>query len=60
MMKPMPFELIRKIKFNTYSSSFNLNNFFGYLKVEVTCPKDIKVPVLPCKYNGKTIFPVGT
>jgi hypothetical protein len=57
MMKPMPFKLIKKIK--VFSNNFNLNNFFGYLKVEVTCPKTIKVPVLPCKHNGKTIFPTG-
>ena len=24
------------------------------------CPKDIKVPVLPHKVDGKTIFPTGT
>ena len=61
LMKPMPFKLIRKINFkNKNNSGFNLDEFFGYLKVEVTCPKDIKVPVLPCKFNGKTIFPTGT
>ena len=58
MLKPMPFELIRKIKI--FENNFNLNTFFGYLKVEVTCPKDIKTPLLPCKYNGKTIFPTGS
>jgi hypothetical protein len=57
-MKPMPFKLIRKLIFQD-NSGFNLNNFFGFLKVEVTCPKDIKVPILPCKFNGKTIFPTG-
>jgi hypothetical protein len=56
MCKPMPFELIGKIKL---FKDFNLKNFFGFLKVEVTSPKDIKVPVLPCKYQGKTIFPTG-
>jgi hypothetical protein len=56
MCKPIPFELIRKLKF---FNGFNLKNFFGFLKVEVTCPKDIKVPVLPCKHQGKTIFPTG-
>ena len=57
MLKPMPFELIRKIKI--FENNFNLNTFFGYLKVEVTSSKDIKIPILPCKYNGKTIFPTG-
>jgi len=58
MINPMPFELIRKLKsINNYR--FNLNNFFDFLKVEVTCPSSIKIPLLPCKYKGKTIFPTG-
>ena len=57
MIKPMPYELIRKF---TISSDFNLSDFFGFLKVEVNCPKNIKIPVLPSEYNGKTIFPTGT
>ena len=57
MLKPMPFELIRKFK--VIDKTFNLDNFFGYLKVEVNVPKDIKIPLLPCKYEGKTIFPTG-
>jgi hypothetical protein len=67
MCKPMPFELIRNFSFSKggyeftgEAPYFNLNKFFGFLKVEVTCPKSIKVPVLPVKYNGKTIFPTGT
>jgi hypothetical protein len=36
----MPFELIRKLK--VIDQNFNLDNFFGYLKVEVKAPKDIK------------------
>jgi hypothetical protein len=56
MCKPMPYELIRKVKDFTH---FNLNNFFGFLKVEVNCPLNIKTPVLPNKHNGKTIFPTG-
>ena len=75
MCKPMPFKLIRKIIFHSNDNrcllnaradsggnsniGFNLNNFFGFLKVEVTCPRNIKVPLLPCKYQGKTIFPTG-
>ena len=60
MMRPMPFELIRKITFkDPINTNFNLDNFFGYLKVEINCPLNVKVPVLPCKYKGKTIFPTG-
>jgi DNA polymerase type B, organellar and viral len=58
MMKPMPYELIRKVKI--FENNFNLNTFFGYLKVVVNSSKDLKIPVLPCKYNGKTIFPTGS
>jgi hypothetical protein len=59
MFNKMPFELIRKFAIIS-GEYFNLENFFGYLKIKVTCPKNIKVPVLPCKYKGKTIFPTGT
>jgi len=58
LMKPMPQELIRKIKI--FENDFNLDSFFGFLKVVVNSSKDIKLPLLPCKYNGKTIFPTGT
>ena len=37
----------------------NLDNFFGFCKVEVTCPPSIERPLLPLKYQGKTIFPTG-
>ena len=57
MLKPMPFELIRKFK--VIDPNFNLDKFFGYLKVEVNAPKDLKTPLLPCKFKGKTIFPTG-
>jgi len=67
MCKPMPYEFIRKFTLKE-GDNFNLDNFFGFLKVEVNCPSlafehrakvNVKVPVLPCKYNGKTIFPTG-
>jgi hypothetical protein len=58
MKKPMPFELIRKIK--VHENNFNLGSFFGFLKVEVNSPNNIRTPLLPCKYQGKTIFPTGS
>jgi hypothetical protein len=69
MKKPMPQDLIRKFKI--LENNFNLNTFlfffffvflffFGSLKVEVNSAKDIKIPLLPCKYNGKTIYPTGS
>ncbi len=46
----------------TVSDSFDLNNFYGYLEVKVTCPATIKIPLLPMKdpESGRTIFPRGT
>ena len=38
----------------------DLDNFFGFLKVEVYCPPSLKRPVLPCRFEGKTIFHTGT
>ncbi len=58
MMQAMPYELIRKVKI--FENNFNLNSFFGFLKVEVNSSKDIKIPLLPCKYQGKTIYPTGS
>jgi len=57
MKKPMPFEFI---KYYNNMIGINLMNFFGFCEVEVNCPKDMKRPVLPVKYKGKTIYPTGT
>jgi hypothetical protein len=56
MKNPMPFNLI---KFHKNMNGINLNNFFGFIEVEVTCPLDMLKPVLPFKVEGKTIYPVG-
>ena len=32
----------------------------GFIDVEVTCPSNLKIPLLPAKINNKTIFPTGT
>lgn len=40
-------------------SNINLKNFFGFVKVEVTCPESVTRPILPVKHQGKTIFPRG-
>jgi DNA polymerase type B, organellar and viral len=58
MKQPMPYELLRKVKI--FENNFNLNNFFGFLKVEVNSSRDIPIPLLPCKYQGKTIYPTGS
>jgi len=37
----------------------DLNDLFGFIKVNVTCPTDMYCPVLLSKVEGKTIAPVG-
>jgi hypothetical protein len=52
----MPYEIL-KINNNIVTSQ--LNSFLGFVKCEVLCPTSIKRPVLPLKYNGRTIYPHG-
>jgi hypothetical protein len=56
MKNPMPFEIINYYK---DMSNIKLNNFFGFCLANIHCPKDMIRPMLPCKYNGNTIYPVG-
>jgi hypothetical protein len=53
MLKPMPLNptKVDQVK--------DLDNFFGFVKVRVYCPKSVERPLLPVKYQGKTIFPTG-
>jgi len=53
---PMPLNLI---KFHKNMDNIKLENFFGYIKVEVFCPSNMLKPVLPFKFEGKTIYPTG-
>jgi DNA polymerase type B, organellar and viral len=55
MLNPMPLDFIQKYE----GSDINLDSFFGFLEVEVTTPQNITKPILPVKYEGKTIFPTG-
>ena len=55
MLNPMPHELINIIK---DMSNIKLTDFFGYCLAEIYCPKHVK-PMLPYKYEGKTIYPTG-
>jgi len=57
MLNPMPYNLI---KIHNNMDNINLENFFGFIEVEVLCPITMKRPVLPYHSNGKTIYPVGT
>lgn len=56
MNRSMPYEIT-----NHYNdmSNIKLENFFGFCLAEIETPKDILRPLLPYKYQGKTIFPKG-
>ena len=56
MLNPMPYKILN---FHSDMSCINLEVFFGFCLAEIECPRDIKIPLLPHKYNGKTIFPTG-
>ena len=53
MLKDMPLNptRIKQVK--------NLENFFGFVRVKVYCPVTVERPLLPVKFEGKTIFPTG-
>jgi hypothetical protein len=56
MLKPMPHELIDRIK---DMSNVNLKDFFGFCLAEITTNSELIRPILPYKYDGKTIYPKG-
>ena len=56
MKQPIPYKLIG---YYEDLSNYNLNEFFGFLEVEVETPKNILKPLLPYRYEGETIFPMG-
>jgi hypothetical protein len=53
----MPLKLINIYK---TMSNIKLEDFFGFVEVEVTCPSNMIKPMLPFKFEGKTIYPTGT
>lgn len=52
----MPYELLRKGKI--FEDHFILNTF--KFKSGGQFIKRLKIPLLPCKYNGKTIYHTGS
>lgn len=54
MCKPIPHELLKIIK-----KEINIDKFFGFIKCEVICPESVNRPILPVKYEGKTIYLYG-
>lgn len=56
-----PFAMLNDMPINgtKVNSVGDLDSFFGFVKVEVTCPESVSRPLLPLKHEGKTIFPTG-
>nr|YP_010254605.1 DNA polymerase [Ganoderma sichuanense]QUA00738.1 DNA polymerase [Ganoderma sichuanense] len=61
MCKDMPYEFLGYLKRSQMSimEKEGLGNFFGFLEVDVECPRDIIRPVLPTEDKGRTLFPTG-
>jgi hypothetical protein len=57
MLKPMPLEFIRY-----HDEISDMDTFFGYILAEITCPKDMKIPLLPFrnKDTNEVLYPTGT
>lgn len=58
MLEYMPLDLI-KTYIDPYLNKFNLDKLFGFLEVDIECPDSVFRPVLPYKFDGRTIFPRG-
>nr|YP_009493085.1 DNA polymerase [Ganoderma tsugae]AWJ63880.1 DNA polymerase [Ganoderma tsugae] len=58
MTKPMPLELIETLT-GSALDSFDLNSFFGFIELEIHCPATVKRPVLPLRWQNRTIYPRG-
>jgi DNA polymerase type B, organellar and viral len=56
MLNDMPHKII---KFHSDLSNNNLNDLFGFFKVEITTPKNLIYPLLPFKNENLTIHPSG-
>ena len=52
----MPYQIIKK---HNNMNNVNLDDFFGFCLAEIHCPDNIDNPMLPLRYNNKTIFPRG-
>jgi hypothetical protein len=56
MSNLMPFEMI---KYHNNMNNIKLSDFFGFVLAQIHCPSTMLRPVLPYKYEGKTIYPTG-
>ena len=60
MLDKLPVRLIETINNPEVSDFFHDDcNFFGFMDVDIECPDHIGKPVLPYKYENRTIFPQG-
>lgn len=57
MLNPMPYDLI---KIHNNMDNIKLEDFFGFIEVEVLCPNTVFRPVLPFHFEGKTVYPKGS
>ena len=58
-----PFALLQTMPVGdgVYSTDPNISNWFGFIKVQVTCPSSVTKPILPFRRaDGVVIHPVGT
>lgn len=45
----------------TYDKSLDyINQYEGCSEVSIMCPDEMKIPYLPCRYEGLLLFPTGT
>ena len=58
MCELMPLNVVQTI-IEPDIDKFDIDNFFGFLEVDIECPDTILRPVLPFKHEGRTIFPQG-
>jgi hypothetical protein len=56
MLQPVPYKAIANHK---DLSSVNVKDFKGFVLAKVTCPENIKHPIVSVKQDGKTIYPRG-
>ena len=55
MCRPMPLNLIASYGTEERCKSIDINNFFGFLHVEIECPLSVSRPMLPYKLKGITM-----
>jgi len=58
MCKPLPDP--NSYKYYETGTLYNISKYMGVSHVKVTAPKNMYIPILPYKQNGKLILPTGT